>query len=88
MRAGGRGCYFLFAIINKRSVAIWVCSFIKAATVPASSALFSIDLHWGVCLLGFFNPCWAKLSVFLSVGSFLLSEVVIVLVSYSLAVFM
>jgi len=38
--AGGRGCYSLFAIVHQRSVSIWVCSFNKAAAIPASLALF------------------------------------------------
>jgi hypothetical protein len=37
--AGGTGCNFLFAIAL--FVTIWMCSLIKVAANPASSALFS-----------------------------------------------
>ena len=41
---GGRGCYFLFATHSAPalSVAIWVCSFVKAAAISASSALLVV----------------------------------------------
>jgi len=42
--AGGKGCYFLFAIVHQRSVAIRVCSFIKAAAIPASLDLLMLLL--------------------------------------------